>query len=607
MKYQYIKNAVLFFVLLSVLSCSNASLTEINPNEPPVKWESLTDTQKGINSVYNSMLNEDLLGIVQEAWRSDMGYPGYGRPIPRYTIPAIMYFQTYTNNYQFIGDKWNACYTTIYYANQVIKGLNSLLPSLPDSQLKNWEAQMGQVKFVRGLMHFYLHSTYNNGEIIIADTIQTVATGFDKGTSSSSEVKDFFRKDLEYAYANLPETYSSDLLGSATKWAAASALGTSYLYEATDGSSATGDYTKAMTYFQAILDSNQYDLVTDMSLMFTKGGEFNKESIFELAYNTEHRQNFTVYAPGKMSQTLSYYATGSQGYYVPVWLISAYKKEVMDDNDSRNKYNEADGSSTKLPISLRAAAMVAIVNDELSDYGGKKTPVALNAKLGNGGYGLGYYKKYVDFDESDPRGTQSAGTNVVVTRLAEIYLMQAECLIQTGDLAGGLELINKIRHRWALELLGPPIGEFSGARFESDKNDDGIVDADYVPYTQETLMNRLMYFEKPLELSVEGHAVRWIDLRRWGIAQSNFDKLAGETFYAEKYTYPERDPVTGVKTGVMTTSGSNADILDVDPNITNNTVIIDYEYKQAAVNFNPAVNNYYPIPLTEILRNPALK
>ncbi|NJB81648.1 RagB/SusD family nutrient uptake outer membrane protein [Wenyingzhuangia aestuarii] len=604
MKYLTFKNIIVVFMLFGLLSCSDESLTEINPNQPQVRWDNLSDTQKGLNSVYNSLLDENLLGVMQEAWRSDMGYPGFGRPTPTNQGNLPYYYQTYTNNNEFISAKWDACYATIYYANQVLEGLEGLEATLTEDSLESWTAQVAQARFFRGLMHFYLHSTYNNGNVIIRKEIPNVTTGFGKELSSSAEVRDFFREDLLYAYENLPEEYDKDYLGSATKWAAATALGTSYLYEATDGPSATGDYSQAMTYFEDVIDNGPFELVTDPSLIFTPAGEFNKESIFELAYNTEHRQSLKVFDAGKMSNQLSFNSTGSSGFFMPVWMIYAYKSEELDLADSRNVYTEPGTGGTIIrPVSLRASSMAAIVNDELTDFGGKKTTEGI--KIQNGGFGFGYYKKYIEFNNTDPRGTRSAGSNVVVNRLAEVYLMQAECLIQTGDLNGALKLINKIRHRWALQLIGMPDTDWPDATFESDKDNDGVIDVDYVDYTQETLMNRLMYVEKPLELSVEGHAIRWIDLRRWGIIKENFNRLSNATYYAQNYDYDKRDADTGEKTG-KTGTIKNGEILNVNPGTATELNIIDYEYDVAADNYTPALNNYYPIPLNEILRNPLL-
>ncbi|NIJ45341.1 hypothetical protein FHR24_001809 [Wenyingzhuangia heitensis] len=601
MKHIKINNIFIFFLFFSLLSCSDESLTELNPNSPVVSWESLKDTQKGLNSIYNSLLDESLLSIKNEAIRSDMGYPGYGRPVPDRIDAQVIYNQSYNSGTPYISAKWDAHYTTIYYANQVINGLNIIKPTLEETEIEDWESQMAQARFFRGLMHFYLHSLYNNGRIIIRDEIPNVETGFGKGLSSSEEVKAFFREDLMYAYEKLPESYPDNYLGSATKWAVATFLGKSHLY--------AEEYAQAKVYFNDVINNGGYELVEDTSLLFkTPGGEFNKESIFELAYNTEHRNDFTVWEAGKMSNQLSHESTANTGFYPPAWIVNEYKNEELDLADSRNFFTEVnpDGTTKDVlrPISLRASTMVAIVNDELSDYGTGKTKTPDAIKINNNGWGFGYYKKYLDFSNTDSRGSRSRGSNVIVLRLADVHLMLAECLIQEDDLEGALENINAVRYRWALQLLGKPNPKWPDSTFESDKDTDGNTDADYVEYTKETLMNRLMYVERPLELSVEGNADRWIDLRRWGKLKENYEKLSGEVFYLTSYTYDAHDKDTGFLTG-STTTKNNSEIVDVDPGATGLN-IIDYEYDEAFINYNATLHDYYPIPLNEILRNPEL-
>lgn len=601
MKHIKMNNLFVFFLFLSLISCSDESLTEINPNTPVVSWENLSDTQRGLNSVYNSLLDESLLSIKHEAIRSDMGYPGFGRPIADRIDARIIYNQSYNNGTPYISAKWDALYTTIYYANQVIAGLKSIESTLEQDQTEEWLTQMGQARFIRGLMHFYLHSLYNNGNIIIRDEVPSVDSGFGKDVSTSEEVVIFFRDDLLYAYENLPESYPDNYLGSVTKWAAATVLGKSHLY--------AKEYPEAIVYFNDVINNGGFELVEDTSLLFkTPGGEFNEESILELAYNTEHRNDFTVWQAGKLSNQLSHESTANTGFFTPAWIVNEYKNEQLDLGDSRNFFTEVnpDGTTTDRlrPISLRASTMIAIVNDELSDFGTGKAKTPDVIKFSNNGWGFGYYKKYLDFSDSDSRGSRSRGSNVVLLRLAEVYLMLAECLIQEDDLEGGLEMINQVRHRWALQLLGKSNPKWPDATYESDKDTDGVLDVDYVEYTKETLMERLMFVEKPLEMSVEGNADRWIDLRRWDKLKENFAKLSDTTYYLRSYTYDAHDRNTGFLTG-RTNTKNNSEIVDVDPGAIGLN-IIDYEYDEAFINYNPTLHDYYPIPLNEILRNPAL-
>lgn len=100
-------------------------------------------------------------------------------------------------------------------------------------------------------------------------------------------------------------------------------------------------------------------------------------------------------------------------------------------------------------------------------------------------------------------------------RFADVLLLQAECMIETGDLAGALANINLIRNRAA-----NPAGFV--------KNADGTNAANYViaPYTtlgtQENARN-ILRMERKLELGMEGH--RYFDLQRWGIVVPELNRV----------------------------------------------------------------------------------
>ena len=64
-------------------------------------------------------------------------------------------------------------------------------------------------------------------------------------------------------------------------------------------------------------------------------------------------------------------------------------------------------------------------------------------------------------------------------------------------------------------------------------------------YAASDVMNHLMYVERPLELCMEGHAIRVIDLRRWNITKERFDQLASDEYkycmIQTKYLKPNPD------------------------------------------------------------------
>ena len=200
---------------------------------------------------------------------------------------------------------------------------------------------------------------------------------------------------------------------------------------------------------------------------------------------------------------------------------------------------------------------------------------------------MGYFKHYTnhsvtDDEENDASGTSwKSGKNVVINRLGEVYMMMAECLFKTGDYQGALDHINTVRQRWALQQLGADDG--------SGRYDDYNYVAD-----PDSLWNRYMYIEKPLECSIEGHAMRFIDMRRWGITKTRFEDLAKQTWYFGNFTY--LDPLSGEER-----TKSKCYLYESEPS----TYGLEYtEYVLAAQNYNPDDHDYFPLPIDETLNNP---
>ncbi|MCW2118200.1 RagB/SusD family nutrient uptake outer membrane protein [Flavobacterium sp. 7A] len=558
-------------------SCSDSYLDETNPNtiSSETYWSNLSESDANLTSVYGAMLNNYLFSVDFEAWRSDLGFPK-DRNLP-YQLGVPWYTKSYNNNVKDYEKSWNAIYQVIFRANQVIEGLNGMNDELKSQ--KKWSEQMGQARFFRGLMHFYLHSNYNQGKIIIRDTNPEKLEEFSKKLSTAAEVLTFFRDDLIYAYKNLPAKF--DQKSRVTAGTAAMILGKSYLY--------TKEYTEAKLYLNDVINNPSYGYQLlegeNVKMLFTEAGDFNTESILEINYSSSHQtQEGTFDEESFFNRFARLFApTGTikgQASIVPTaWLTYAYQSEELDSQDTRNYVSNGTGGTKLRNVPLRAAQFVALVNDEQSKYYNSDTA---NELVNFGRTTFSYFKKFTNHDivssEEDILETAwKSGKNLVVYRLADAYLMQAECLTKTGDIDGAVKLINTIRKRWGLVLLGTSDGS------AHDFNDE--------VYDETTLMDQIMYVERPLELSCEGYAERAIDLRRWGVSKKRYQDLAQLDFNLIDYTTDK---------GTKRAKSLLQQGLSADP--TDNSITIK-EFKEAAANYNVGLNDYLPLPISEVLYN----
>ncbi|WPR71407.1 RagB/SusD family nutrient uptake outer membrane protein [Flavobacterium sp. NG2] len=579
---------IMVIVLIGSMQSCSEYLEETNPNflSTDTYWRTLDESESNLTSVYGAMVDHYILDLERELYRTDLAFPG------QRTNPTTNWLPWYQHRINFddsdLQRRWESKYRVIWRANQVIEGLNGMSDDLKAQA--RWKIQMGQARFFRGLMHFYLHSEFNQGKIVIRDAVPKSAKDYAKSLSTSDEVKTFFRADLEYAYANLPAKMEPK--SRVDGGAAATILGTSYLYE--------GNYDKAKEYFNDIINNVKgdygYALVQDVSKMFTGANDFSSESIFEINYAENLQPEDAIFDEESFFNRLARWTApparnlvtndnfGGQGQLLPsAWLTYEYSKEPMDTKDVRNHTNGLlTGPMRTIP--LRASQSIAVVNDEISPYYGNKAPQVFS--FGNTRFSL--FKKYTNHaapgitnEFQTATSPWKSGRNIVINRLAGVYLMQAECLIQGSapNVQGAIDLINTVRKRWGLRLLGT--------------GNTTLNDYDGVAYTTTTLMNHLMYKEYPLELSFEGFNTRFNDMRRWGITAQRFNSLSNEIYSVANYTY------TKLPSGTATRNNS---LLVKGPGNLQFT-----EYNEAAQVWAAKDLGYFPIPQNETLNNNSIK
>jgi len=588
-------------IVMSLSSCEDF-LTQENPNNVPFEnyWQDLNDCDKGLTAVYNQFRYNQIWSVDDNAARTDLIYVH-----DKKEIDDEYYNQTYNFSSGAPQNQWSALYMGIFRANQVIKGLAGLdTTTYAEREIATWKKINAQARFFRGLFHFYLHNSFNNGKVIIYDFVPVNAEDTNQPLSSSEEVQAFFRNDLEYAAENLPSAWAeynglypvpSKDVGRVTKWAAKAVLGKSYLYEK--------DYAKAEVIFKEIIDSGQFELAEVSDNMTTKG-EFSKESILEVSYTDDHKtQENNSSALGTSSRLASVFSNvGGYATQRPaLWLTMAYKKDPIDSLDSRNFTVEnirvdptlgLIGDTTWVQYSWRTLYNIALVDDQTIPYYGYQA-----AQVGK--YKYEYYalfRKHTNYDivSNEDDILDKSPVNYRVIRYADILLMYAESLIQGGTdnsrLPEAVGAINQVRYRSGVRQL------------ELMADTAGFVSRSFVgmPETAKDVMNHLMYVERPLELNIEGFNIRQIDMRRWGIAKKRFVDLSSKTYWCYTYKYPRVDDPT------RTSNAYGSFLVDEEPNAEeiNGSIQTDVEFSGAAVNYNAGLHDYWPIPVNETSANP---
>ncbi|MBI9039824.1 RagB/SusD family nutrient uptake outer membrane protein [Lutibacter sp.] len=478
MKYINFKYLTIFLSLAVVLnSCVDENdLIQVDPNNDAVDsfWKTDEDALKGVNSAYGSLLTDGtymrstplLLDLKGDDCKSNS---------PWGSMYVVGKFNSNVTDAAIYGWAYETYYQGIYRANQVLTNVPNI--EFEDSALK--DRILGQAYFLRGLFLFHAVNMFKNvplpTELAATYPQKTEAEGW-------AQVIDDFKTAADL----LPVSYSSisgadaGENGRATKGAALAYLGKAQLF--------TRDFPNARDAFKKVIDLNVYSLVSNYRDNFTTVNENNSESIFEVQFSRDAGGVDLGWggAPqpgwGKTSARAITYGPRAFGW-----------TDVQPTRALFNEFHEELTISGQVDPRLDATmfynkpgGMMLYGQDFATFYGGNAQDLndLFCAKYQNSDGGQA--------DEYDWR----SGINERIMRYADVLLMYAECLNETGDTPGAYTYIQKVRDRVGLPDLN-------------------IVKAGM----NQVQMREQIGHERFLEFPLEGH--RFDDIRRWGWLQDS--------------------------------------------------------------------------------------
>lgn len=544
------------FLVLSVLllaNCNQENFLEVkNQNNLDAGnfWATTDDLNRGLVATYAALQLEGLFGgtsATQLPVRSDVGRPNNWNANAR-SLQTL----AFNENTSVVKERWQACYVGVYRANQVLANLENI-DNISKEELTLVEAQ---TRFLRGFFYYSLYRGYNKGSVILLTDVPGSREELYQKLAPAEEVYNVILSDLEFAYNNLPKEYADEAdLGRVTWGAAASMLGKLHINEK--------DFETAKRYFKEVIDSDLYDLVDNIEDNFSEENEFNEESIFEVSFSIEAkpgtagsaRDGATGSEATSRARILAVTSGGGWRVIMPsYWVTMLFRSDTADLSLPMNADRvRPDGSAG---YSVRASASVAIANDIHSTlYQKESNQAPYNNREAS------YMKKFQNWRKDIESNLTVSGINERAIRLADIMLLYAETLIETGgSYTEALDMVNQIRARAGVKLL------------------------DAAGYNSESLMEHIMWVERPLELMFEGHDLRWEDLVRWDKAKEQYQRLAAMRFVQIDKTLHFYDPA--------------------NPDHENLQQL--QEFQEAADLYDPELHNYFPIPSTELTSNPDL-
>lgn len=418
---------------------------------------------------------------------------------------------------------WNRCFEGVIRANNTLKILASL-------QAGNGSAKFGaerekeiqaEARLLRAHYYFFLVRAFKDVPYI-SETTTTPTVPNDK------DIYPEIQADLEFAVANLGTTKPKGEIGRMDKYAAQAYLGKVLLYQK--------KYPEAYAQLNAVILAKP----ALNTLAFTDNFDITKENGPESIVTVQHSvgTDGTGGENGNVGDMLNFpYGNGLPiaccGFYQPsVDLASAYKVDanglpLLDGSYRNNPYKSDFGLTAAQKAAYKVDQTLAL--DPRIDYTmgrrgvpfrdwGIMTGDSWIRDATNGGPFVNY-KNTIEAAQiasgTGPGNTNITGLNVNLIRLADIYLMAAECAVETGDLGRAMTLVNAVRARAAL-IPGKTIGGAPAANYKVGQ---------YTSFPNPTYARNAVRFERRLELAMEGH--RFYDLVRWGIAKETLESYFG--------------------------------------------------------------------------------
>lgn len=509
------KKLFIIFISFALLQCSNdfldqTSLTQIAEDN---FWQSEADAFLAINGVYASLQARSIYGGNLNGFQGIPGFDGFGdNAFNQFKWEGPGFFMEGTTDPTFgpVNSFWNDHYRGIARVNSVISNLETISNDIIPENTK--KEIIGQAYFLRALLYFNLAVYFEEVPLITAP--QTLEQAF-VPKNTYEEINAQIIEDLKLASEFLPVAQLSNLFGYATKGAALSLFARVQLYNKEyNGEFGVLNLTNQVIGLGFSLHPNYADL-------FTEAGEMSPEVVFSARFlrgdNTSNGETFSGTFLGTPKVDQRPLRNMVNEYYCIDGLPITQSPLFNPNNPGLNR-------------DPRANASIYFVGDQWLDE-----PVRIFSGNSPTGFGQRKYIRRAPDASGNPVSGQGS-QDFYVIRYADVLLMRAEAMAETGDLGGAADLVNQVRARVNM----PSVQEVEGIG------------------TQTQMIN-IVRHERRVELAFEG--LRFMDLKRWDVVQEAFARAAADGVggYSPQYQ--------GKKSEVFPIPQSE---IDVNPNLIQN-------------------------------------
>lgn len=520
-------NYIIFAIgMLIATSCSKSFLDK-NPQGELIPTQ-LT-TQEGVEGLLTgayALLNGNLngtfgnYGAAPSQWllgevTSDNAHKGSGNG----DQPNMNLLETHAPNStnDNLENLWLRCFEGIKRCNNTLKFL-ALVQGSPkkftDARAKEITAE---TRLLRAHYNFFLVRVFKNVPLITEATTEPAV-------DNMKDIYPAIVEDMKFAVDNLTPDFPKGQKGRVNQIAAKAYLGKVYLY--------LKRYQEALPLFNDVIGARP----GIETIPYTDNFDVNKENGPEAVFSVQHSvgADGTGGENGNVGDILNFpYGSGLPisccGFFQPsIDLVNSFKVTpsglpMLNGSYTTNPYKSDFGLTDTLKKYYKLDKTIAF--DPRLDYtvGRRGVPyldwgvMAGDSWIrspSNGGPFIAIKNVINAVDvpaNTGPGNTNVTGLNVNIIRLADVYLMAAECEIEAGSVGNALVLVNRVRARAAL-LPKKKVGGLDVAAYKVSP---------YLSFPDQGYARNALRFERRMELSLEGH--RFYDLVRWGILKKTLN------------------------------------------------------------------------------------
>jgi hypothetical protein len=447
MKIIYIVKITFLVALSFIITSCDKELDKVNPNSVIVSnfYSNTRDLTSAVNAIYAVLQDPQLVSrewfFVNDLRSDDMATGGGQLETPRYQ----MLIGT-NDNANFVASSfWTGLYGVVHRSNALIQNApKAVTTSGKDDTLRI--RLVAEAKWLRAWAYYEL--VCNWGSVPLYDSIVKTVND-SKPLAPVADIYASIIGNLTDAIAALPLKYSGSDIGRATKGAARALLARVYMQK--------GDYASARTQLDQLINvEKQYRLVDNYNDNFMEETEYNPESVFEVGFIDQNGNYGWGYNQGNVQGAET--TVHNQEINPTTWgnlipslnLLNAFETTQAGDakTDPRFNYSFYRVGDTIASGPLKASQF----NIASSNYQGVEQKI-------------GWRKHTILY-----KNTQSyypSGNNERVIRYAEVLLMMAECINETGGTeAEVLPYLNATRNRPSVMMPDYPTTTYPTGTYE---------------------------------------------------------------------------------------------------------------------------------------------